>query len=112
MGTHAHTHSVSAGHHVFVNVKTEKFYCLPDNYEIKDASLNDIRRALNPRFDSKELDKNNTLSKSITGVPYLPGFVGMNNLKSTDYVNATIHTLAHVSPLRNYFLDPRITSTT
>ena len=97
---------VHSDHHVFVNTKNEKFYCLPDNYEIQDASLDDIRKALNPRFESIELDKNNTLSKSITGVSYLPGYVGLNNLKSTDYVNATIHTLAHVSPLRNYFIKP------
>ena len=109
LNTHAYTHSVHSDHHVFINTKTEKFYCLPDNYEIKDASLRDIRNALNPRFDSSckaNMDNNNTLSKSIAGVPYLPGFVGMNNLKCTDYVNATIHALAHVSPLRNHFLDP------
>ena len=37
--THAYTHSVSADHHVFLNLETLKFYCLPDNYEIIDSSL-------------------------------------------------------------------------
>lgn len=32
--THAYTHSVSESHHVFLNLHTLKFYCLPDNYEI------------------------------------------------------------------------------
>lgn len=32
--THAYTHSVSDSHHVFLNLHTLKFYCLPDNYEI------------------------------------------------------------------------------
>ena len=32
--THAYTHSVSDGHHVFLNLLTLRFYCLPDNYEI------------------------------------------------------------------------------
>lgn len=32
--THAYTHSVSESHHVFLNLLTLKFYCLPDNYEI------------------------------------------------------------------------------
>lgn len=32
--THAYTHSVAEGHHVFLNLQTLKFYCLPDNYEI------------------------------------------------------------------------------
>lgn len=32
--THAYTHSVSDAHHVFLNLQTLRFYCLPDNYEI------------------------------------------------------------------------------
>lgn len=32
--THAYTHSVAESHHVFLNLSTLKFYCLPDNYEI------------------------------------------------------------------------------
>lgn len=32
--THAYTHSVAETHHVFLNLHTLKFYCLPDNYEI------------------------------------------------------------------------------
>ena len=34
LNTHAYTHSVSKGHHVFLNLLTLKFYCLPDQYEI------------------------------------------------------------------------------
>ena len=40
--SHAYTHSVQDGHHVFLNLETHKFYCLPDNYEIIDSSLEDI----------------------------------------------------------------------
>lgn len=40
--THAYTHSVFEGHHVFLNLQTQKFYCLPDNYQIIDSSLDDI----------------------------------------------------------------------
>ncbi len=40
--SHAYTHSVQDGHHVFLNLETHKFYCLPDNYEIIDQSLEDI----------------------------------------------------------------------
>lgn len=32
--TNAYTHSVAESHHVFLNLHTLKFYCLPDNYEI------------------------------------------------------------------------------
>ena len=37
---------------------------------------------------------------------YLPGFVGLNNLKCTDYVNVVLHALSHVKPIRDFFLNP------
>ena len=40
--SHAYTHSVQDGHHVYLNLETQKFYCLPDNYEVIDSSLDDI----------------------------------------------------------------------
>ena len=40
--SHAYTHSVQFTHHVFLNLHTLKFYCLPDNYEIIDSSLEDV----------------------------------------------------------------------
>ena len=48
--SHAYTHSLEAGHHVYINLRTEKVYCLPDGYEINDPSLDDIRHVLNPRL--------------------------------------------------------------
>lgn len=48
--SHAYTHSLEAGHHVYINLRTEKVYCLPDGYEINDPSLDDIRHVLNPRY--------------------------------------------------------------
>ena len=39
----AYTHSVEAEHHVFINLHSLQFYCLPDNYEIIDSSLDDIK---------------------------------------------------------------------
>ena len=41
--SHAYTHSVQMNHHVFLNLETLRFYCLPDNYEIIDPSLEDIK---------------------------------------------------------------------
>jgi len=41
--SHAYTHSVQVGHRVWLNLETLKFYCLPDNYEIIDPSLEDIK---------------------------------------------------------------------
>ncbi|KAJ1260482.1 hypothetical protein BS78_10G236000 [Paspalum vaginatum] len=107
--SHAYTHSLEAGHHVFINLQTEKAYCLPDGYEINDPSLEDIRHVLNPRFTKEQvlnLDKNKQWSRALDGSNYLPGMVGLNNIKETDFVNVTIQSLMRVTPLRNFFLIP------
>ncbi|CAI9109179.1 OLC1v1008953C1 [Oldenlandia corymbosa var. corymbosa] len=107
--SHAYTHSLEAGHHVYINLRTEKVYCLPDGYEIIDPSLDDIRHVLNPRFSREQveqLDKNKQWSRALDGSDYLPGMVGLNNIKETDFVNVTIQSLMRVTPLRNFFLIP------
>jgi U4/U6.U5 tri-snRNP-associated protein 2 len=107
--THAYTHSLEAGHHVFMSVDNGRVWCLPDSYEVYDASLDDIRFALNPVYSDKqirEIDANTKLASDISGSSYLPGFVGINNLKHTDYASVVLHALAHVKPLRDYFLKP------
>ena len=50
--THAYVHALEATHHVFMNLDTGRVYCLPDMYEVVDASLDDIRHVLNPKFTS------------------------------------------------------------
>ncbi|GAB2224714.1 hypothetical protein Droror1_Dr00005482 [Drosera rotundifolia] len=107
--SHAYTHSLEAGHHVYINLRTEKVYCLPDGYEINDPSLDDIRHVLNPRFNREQveqIDKNKLWSRALDGSDYLPGMVGLNNIKDTDFVNVTIQSLMRVTPLRNFFLIP------
>jgi U4/U6.U5 tri-snRNP-associated protein 2 len=41
--THAYSHSIQDDHHVFINLESLKVYVLPDGYEVKDSSLNDIK---------------------------------------------------------------------
>lgn len=41
--TYAYMHSIDFDHHVFVNMHNKRIYCLPDDYEVFDASLNDIK---------------------------------------------------------------------
>ncbi|XP_009382709.2 uncharacterized protein LOC103970599 isoform X1 [Musa acuminata AAA Group] len=109
LNSHAYTHSLEAGHHVYINLQTEKVYCLPDGYEIDDPSLDDIRHVLNPRFSKEQvlhLDENRQWSRALDGSNYLPGMVGLNNIKETDFVNVTIQSLMRVTPLRNFFLIP------
>ncbi|VDO01711.1 unnamed protein product [Rodentolepis nana] len=107
--THAHTHSVNENHHVFLNLETHRFYCLPDNYEIVDGSLEDITYLLNPLFQKdviKSLDTNLGMVRAYNGLTYYPGFVGVNNIKANDYCNVIIQLLSHISPLRDFFLQP------
>jgi len=129
--THAYTHSVSVGHRVYLNLETKKFYCLPDNYEIIDPSLADIVYVLDPTFSVnliKHVENRDKEVRAFCGTMYLPGIVGLNNIKVTnhvdwqrfkylfdlffyfkanDYCNVVLQALSHVSPLRHYFLDEK-----
>lgn len=105
--THAFKHSVSEFHHVFLNLETLKFYCLPENYEIDDPSLEDILNVLRPTFTQEEIDNLDKLNQPVQAYDdklYYPGIVGLNNLKYNDYCNVIFQALSHVVPLRNYFL--------
>jgi U4/U6.U5 tri-snRNP-associated protein 2 len=106
--THAYTHALEASHHVFLRLDDGKAYCLPDGYEIEDASLDDVRFALAPRFTREEARNTSVLKqwrRGLDGSEYLPGAVGLNNLKHTTYANATLQAFARVEPLRVFFLN-------
>lgn len=103
----AYCHSMNEDHHVFINLFTLKIYILPENYQVDDPSLNDIKYVVKPTFTAEEvaaLDHNEAFSKDLHGKQYLPGFVGLNNINSNDYINVLVQGLAHVGPLRDYFL--------
>lgn len=51
-----------------------------------------------------ELENENPHSIDLNGHSYLPGYVGLNNIKSNDYVNAVVQGLSQVVPLRKYLL--------
>ncbi|KAI9276171.1 hypothetical protein BY458DRAFT_506581 [Sporodiniella umbellata] len=105
--SHAYFHSIDKDHHVFINLTTLKVYVLPDSYEVDDPSLNDIKYALNPILSKRqveELDKTLKTSYDLNNKKYLPGFVGLNNIKANDYMNVIIQALAHIPPIRDYFI--------
>lgn len=113
--THAFTHSVSESHHIFLNLETLKFYCLPDNYEVIDQSFSDILYVLKPTFSQKDIeyiDRCTEPVKAYDNKLYYPGIVGLNNLKYNDYCNVIFQALSHVLPLRNHFLVESNYSTT
>jgi U4/U6.U5 tri-snRNP-associated protein 2 len=86
-------HSLEESHHVFVNLNDCKIYCLPDNYEVLDASLNDIKYNLMAMFTEelvKKLDSEPLFARGLDGTEFYPGCLGLNNLRETDYVNVVI----------------------
>jgi U4/U6.U5 tri-snRNP-associated protein 2 len=55
-----------------------------------DPTLDDIRHQLEPRFkpeDVKQLDSIHSYSRALDGTEFLPGLVGLNNIKINDAIN-------------------------
>lgn len=105
--THAYTHSLESGHHLFMKLDSGRTFCLPDLYEVSDPSLADIQYVLNPIFTSetvRKLDTTSTWAKSLDGREYMPGLIGLNNMKANDYANVILQALIRISPLRDFFL--------
>lgn len=110
--SHAYFHALDEDHHVYINLETQKVYVLPEGYEVKSKALDDIKYVADPRYTKKEvmeLDRSGAgagraKSWTLGGKEYVPGFVGMNNIKENDYLNVVVQALSHVAPLRNYLL--------
>ncbi|KAK2071695.1 hypothetical protein P8C59_006100 [Phyllachora maydis] len=105
--SHAYFHALDEDHHVFIHMETQKVYVLPEGYEVKSKSLDDIKYVSDPRYIRQEVmqfDRAPRSSWTLDGRRYTPGFVGMNNIKENDYLNVVVQALSHVTPLRNFFL--------
>eukprot|EP00298_Acanthocystis_sp_HF-20_P026647 c4446_g1_i1.p1 GENE.c4446_g1_i1~~c4446_g1_i1.p1 ORF type:complete len:524 (+),score=197.44 c4446_g1_i1:41-1612(+) len=105
--SHAYNHSIHESHHIFISLQTKRVYCLPENYEVVDTSLDDIKYLLDPVFTPQmvsELDTKLTTFRALDGHDYVPGMIGIDNLKKTGYLGVVVHALVHVPPLRDYFL--------
>lgn len=104
-GTPAQTHSLEFNHHVFLCLSDEKAFCLPEGYEVEDnGELADIRSNLSPKYSRDDISNLPSLSMSLTGIPFLPGLVGLNQTRDSSYLTSAIHLLCSVGPFRNYFL--------
>ncbi|KAL1958764.1 hypothetical protein VTO42DRAFT_3883 [Malbranchea cinnamomea] len=103
----AYFHALEEGHHVFINMETKRVYVLPEGYEVKSKSLDDIKYVIDPSYTKEEvmkLDKTVIDAWDLSGKRYRPGYIGMNNIKANDYLNVIVQVLAHVRPIRNFFL--------
>ena len=125
--SYAYAHAIHDDHHVFINLETTKVsvycspylftlepchqvYVLPDGYLVSDPSLEDISFVLAPSFTSTSTSTLSTPahlqkpSYDLSNKPYIPGYIGLNNIKRNDYMNVVIHSLLHVPPLRDHLL--------
>lgn len=109
----AYFHALEDDHHVYINMETKKVYVLPEGYEVKSKSLDDIKFVVDPHLPKEEvtkLDKDQRVQWDLVGRKYVPGFIGMNNIKANDYLNSVTQALSHVVPLRNFFMLEDLTS--
>lgn len=87
-----------------------KVYVLPDGYPVSDPSLDDISFVLAPSFtraSTANLSSPMHLSKpsyDLSSKPYIPGYIGLNDIKRNDYMNVIVHSLLHIPPLRDHLL--------
>ncbi|KAF8819927.1 putative ubiquitin specific protease 39 isoform 2 [Cardiosporidium cionae] len=106
-GTYCYIHSLEERHYVFMNLRNSRVYCLPENYAVDDASLDDIRHFLNPQYTIADVAKLNSkivYGKALDGTDFLPGCIGLNNLKRTDYFNVIVQIVCKITPLRSALL--------
>lgn len=98
----AYLHAINADHHAYLSLRTEKFYILPDNYEIVNENLNDIVQVLNPRYKVKDIKSE---SVDLNGNTYIPGFIGLDNKSHNNYANVIWQLLCHIEPIRDFFIN-------
>lgn len=127
--SYAYAHAIHDDHHVFINLETTKVsvhyahlyfhivirpfrevYVLPDGYPVSDPSLEDISFVLAPSFTRGSIANLSSPSHllkpsyDLSHRPYIPGYIGLNDIKRNDYMNVIIHSLLHIPPLRDYLL--------
>ena len=72
----AYFHALEIGHHAYVNMQTKRVYVLPEGYEVKSKSLDDIKFVVDPRLSKEEvarLDKEVKEAFDLGGRKYRPG---------------------------------------
>ena len=76
--SHAYFHALEVGHHVYINMQTKRVYVLPEGYEVKSKSLDDIKFVVDPQLSKEEvaqLDKEAKDAWDLSGKKYRPGMV-------------------------------------
>lgn len=74
--SHAYFHALEMGHHVYVNMQSKRVYVLPEGYEVKSKSLEDIKFVVDPQLSKDEvsrLDREPKDALDLGGKKYRPG---------------------------------------
>ena len=102
--TPLYTHCLDASHYLSINLETGKIYVLPENVELSEQFFADIQHSLDPVFTQesiKELDEG--VLRSENERKWTVGYLGIGNTGWSG-VNVVVQALAHITPLRDYFL--------
>ncbi|SMN19103.1 similar to Saccharomyces cerevisiae YFR005C SAD1 Conserved zinc-finger domain protein involved in pre-mRNA splicing, required for assembly of U4 snRNA into the U4/U6 particle [Maudiozyma saulgeensis] len=114
----AFLHSISDGHRLFVSFESTRVVILPDEIDIdvnvihllddvNKKLINDIKYSVYPVYSPDTIRKSPyRCFESTQGQLYYNGFVGLNKSTSNNiaYINVIIQLLAHVDPIRDFFL--------
>jgi len=74
--SHAYFHALDVGQQAYVKMETKKVYVLPEGYEVKNKSLDDIKFVVDPRYTKEEvvkLDREAKEAWDLAGKRYRPG---------------------------------------
>ena len=107
--TPANSHALQAEHFMFADCMTGQIWCLPDMYEVVDDALADIKHNLNPSYTEDEIESALTNSERMRQIGdqtkfFRVGYVGLNNVKNTQYINAILQALLHLPPLVRHYM--------
>lgn len=78
-------------HHVYINIQTLKVYVLPEGYEVKNETLDDIKYVVSPTYtkeDVQKLDRRIFVDRwDLAGKKYTPGWFSVFRVTPTPEQN-------------------------
>ena len=109
-GTPAYNHSLEENHHIFMSLTGKNIYELPKDVIVTDPSHQDIINCYDPFYSQNEIETldesqmKNVELKDYFKKEYTRGFIGLNRIGKTDFVNVIIQCIGHCSVVRNMLL--------
>ncbi|KAK6588741.1 hypothetical protein RS030_2300 [Cryptosporidium xiaoi] len=105
-GSVAYKHSLEMDHHLFINLENSNIYCLPNNYEVNEHSLEDIKNYLHPNFSiGSDYNSLYNASKTFDKIEYFPGYIGISNFGNNNSLNVVLLLLSQITNFRNMCIE-------